>query len=101
MKVTLNNPDEWQEQYGIQQHPGYRGVFTTNQANGAIPNGTRIVKVAREPGDITPLDTKGLVHGSIYSEKAGYAYFVEWDHLPRTVILVVGKKIERDDVDGG
>ena len=35
----------------LRNHPGWLGAFTDDQAEGAIPNGTPIVKVKTEPGD--------------------------------------------------
>lgn len=71
----------------VTNHAGYLGAFTREQANGAIPNGTRIRKAWGESGDTTPVGTGGVVLGSLDArdavpldlrEKCGdFFYFVE------------------------
>lgn len=93
---------------GMRNHPGYFGAFTTRQAEGALPNGTRIRKSWSEPGDTTPVGTEGVVLGSLpcpnklpdkpdLPESGGFFYFVEWDNRPKTAIGMVARKIERVD----
>lgn len=77
----------------IKNHPGYFGAFTTAEASGAYPNGTRIQKVFTEEGDSTPLGVEGTVLGSIDSGELGIAYFVEWDNKPNIAVTVMAKKI--------
>ena len=62
-------------------------VYTKNQAEGALPNGTRIEKVNSEPGDGHQDGAAGTVIGSIgpveipdFTDR--YAYFVAWDEDP-------------------
>ena len=62
-------------------------VYTKNQAEGALPNGTRIEKVNSEPGDGHPDGAVGTVIGSIgpavipgFPDR--YVYFVVWDEAP-------------------
>jgi hypothetical protein len=94
---------------------GWHGVFTRQQAKGAIPNGSRIVKTASEKGDSTPYGALGTVLGSLgpFPPEAAaeakaelvakglepndvvYAYFVEWDALPRTAVGIMDWKIRR------
>jgi hypothetical protein len=81
-------------------HPGYAGVFTRDQAEGAIPNGTRIVKRNSAQSDSQPDGALGVVLGSIKSPAelhasrgVAYCYFVEWDALPRVAVGVVDRKI--------
>lgn len=93
---------------------GWVGVFTRRQSAGAIPNGTRIVKAEAEEGDSQPVGTLGTVLGSLgpFPPEAAaeakaklvakglpprdvtFAYFVEWDTLPRTAVGVMDWKIK-------
>ena len=101
---------------------GYAGVFTRHEAEGAIPNGTRIVKVAVDGDgseDAHPIGARGVVLGSlefppgavaeVRQELAAkgldvpdvtFAYFVEWEARPRVAVGVMDWKIARAD-DGG
>jgi hypothetical protein len=79
--------------FNIRLYPGYEGVFTRDEAPGAIPNGTRIVKVWSENDKETPVGTNGTVLGSISHPNVGLAYFIEWDSRPRQAVLNVEKKI--------
>jgi len=84
-------------EFNIKEHPGYNGVFTTNEADGAYPNGTRIVKSRSEEGDATPTGTKGTVLGSIRQEPIPFPmYFVEWDNRPKFAVAVIGLKIQQE-----
>jgi hypothetical protein len=76
------------------QHEGYIGYFTRDQAEGAIPNGSRVVKVWGEPGDGHPIGATATVLGSLGDPSfPEYGYFVEWDSHPRMAVFVRGKKI--------
>lgn len=80
----------------IKAHPGWHGSFTRNQAPGAYPNGTRIVKVETEHGDTNPVGAMGTVLGSLQHPRypeMGIGYFIEWDRTPRCAVLVVAWKI--------
>lgn len=83
----------------IENHPGWIGSFTREQAKGAIPNGTRIKKTASEEGDATRDGTPGTVLGSIRAPEdmgamgGAMAYFVEWDDKKRVAIGVMGWKV--------
>lgn len=93
--------------------PRYPGcIFTRNEAEGAIPNGTHIRKVNGEFGDGTPDGTIGVVVGSLSAAEisavereklppphrnADYAYFVEWRTNTQQVVGVIGTKIERSE----
>lgn len=84
----------------IDNHPGYIGAFTRDQAAGpdVIPNGARIVKVATEEKDMNPVGTKGTVLGSIRHAEVHNGrvfYFVEWDTAPRVAVGCIGWKIAR------
>ena len=80
---------------GIRHEAGWHGAFTRDQAPGAIPNGTSIVKTATEAGDVHPVGTKGTVIGSICDPKVDSRtlYFVEWASRPHAAVAVVDWKI--------
>lgn len=84
-----NNPQ-------LREEEGWIGVFTRAQAEGAIPNGTRVVKVLVEKGDTHPLGAKATVLGSaVVPEMPGrFGYFVEWDTHPRIAVFVAWMKIK-------
>ncbi|MCK1670337.1 hypothetical protein [Bradyrhizobium sp. 150] len=69
-------------------------VFTTDQAPGAIPNGTPIVKVFSEERDANPVGTTGVVLGSM-SDGERTGYFVEWQTMPGVPVFVAEFKIGR------
>jgi len=72
----------------IISRPGWIGLHTTDQAPGAYPNGTRIIKSRMGEGDSHKVGDKGTVIGSMYaaevpsSPQETYFYFVEWDDVP-------------------
>ena len=68
-------------------------MYTHEQAPGAIPKGTAIVKAV--VGDPVPAGTKGTVCGSI-SAAGAYAYFIEWETMKGVPVFVEGYKIKRD-----
>jgi hypothetical protein len=75
--------------------PGWTGIFTREQAEGAIANGRRVVKVKGEAGDAHPVGATATVLGSLsYPELGGIGYFVEWDSRPRVAVFVIAWKIE-------
>jgi len=76
-------------------YPGWRGVHTRAEAPGAMRNGTRVRKIAKEDGDSHPIGSLATVLGSLHLPERGYGYFVEWDASPRTAVLVVEAQIER------
>jgi hypothetical protein len=72
--------------------------YTTDQAEGAISNGTKVVKVRSEKGDTNPVGTTGVVIGSMGGQLHGkpiIGYFVFWDHAPGVPVFVADFKIER------
>lgn len=101
---------------GFTEEPGMLGAFTREQAPGAIPNGTRIVKHYAQTLDANPVGAQGVVLGSIMDDQLGllvgdllapalrqgnenakYMYFVEWDSAPGRAVVVLGAKIRRAD----
>jgi len=74
-------------------HPGYTGAFTRKEAEGALPNGARITKIAGAEEGGQPLGAEGAVLGSLYDPQMGYCYFVEWDAMPRVAVACVEWKI--------
>lgn len=86
----------------LQEEPGWLGVFTRQQAPGAIQNGTTIVKSAMGPGDGTPIGTRGTVLGSFSMEPfmPGFFYFVEWENKPRVAVGIRGRITPLDQWKG-
>jgi hypothetical protein len=83
----------------IRLYPGYVGLHTREQAPGAMPNGTRVVKVMFEKGDTHPIGSIGTVLGSLTADPnpvvpgVEHFYFIEWDDQPRLAVGVVNLKI--------
>lgn len=83
---------------GLHAEEGWTGVFTRSQAEGAWPNGTRVMKLLIEAGDMHSEGDTGTVLGSLTEVKGfGYGYFVEWDDMPRKAILTCDKRLRRLD----
>lgn len=84
---------------------GWRGMFTRHETVGAMPNGTRVTKVAIDNDkDAHAVGDKGVVLGSIDVSgveppegipHCDYYYFVEWDDMPMTAVGVMDFKIRR------
>jgi hypothetical protein len=51
-------------------------------------NGTRVYKIASEPGDKHRDGALATVLGSIHDPDLGYGYFVEWDDLPKQAVAI-------------
>lgn len=80
----------------LQNEPGWVGMFTREQAPGALPNGTVIEKATWEAGDAHPIGTRGVVLGSFFPpEHNTLFYFVEWRPKPHMAVGVTAKKIRR------
>lgn len=77
----------------LTSEPGWSGFFTRDTYPGAIPNGTRIVKVNSEPNDGNKNGTPGTILGSVGHPEVGTGYFIEWDSTPNTAVFVMAKKI--------
>jgi hypothetical protein len=80
----------------FQNEEGWSGAFTRNQVEGALRNGTRIVKDKSEPGDATLDGTPGVVLGSLTHDGV-ICYFIEWAHSPRVAIGCMGNKVREAD----
>jgi hypothetical protein len=70
-------------------------MFTREQAPDAIENGTRIVKVKKDPDDARDIGARGRVLGSIKVGDLPTGYFIEWDDQRRCAVFTVDWKIER------
>ena len=79
--------------YAVRPHKGWHGVFTTEEFDGAIPNGTRVVKCMWEPKDGHPMGAKARVLGSIGHPEVGIGYFVEFEEHPRVAVFIQAVKI--------
>lgn len=83
----------------FEERPGWAGFYMPGEAPGALPNGTRIRKVNSEPGDSSPDGALGTVQSSVENTTdqfpgCRFAYFVEWDHMPRAFVGIMATKIE-------
>lgn len=91
----------------VRPEPGWLGVFTREEAPGALGNGTPVAKVRSEPGDTFPDGTRGTVLGSIGPgpdeptptphgatiPPGAYLYFVEWEPRPRYAIAIASNRL--------
>jgi hypothetical protein len=80
----------------LKNEPGWTGAFTRQQAQGALANGTRVVKTSSEQGDAHPDGTRGTVLGSISEpavQNGATCYFIEWDPRPRTAVAAMAFKV--------
>jgi hypothetical protein len=95
-------PDNVAEKVGIGFHDGHEGLHTLQHAPGAMPNGTTIYKVIHIEGDMGPLNSKGVILGSMLlppevmekikapHDADPYFYFVEFEHSPRYAVAIRG-----------
>jgi hypothetical protein len=81
----------------FQYEPGYQGAFTRDQAEGAITNGSMVVKVKRETGDSHRIGDRATILGSIREPyKPGrIMYFIEWESEPHVAVACIGWKLEQ------
>jgi hypothetical protein len=75
------------------------------QAPGAIPNGSRVIKVWSEPGDLHAIGSTATVLGSHEIEIPEtnmkiIGYFVTWDNMVGALAFVMDKKIREVDNEG-
>lgn len=86
--------DDLMEATGMGEYPGYHGVHTQRQADGAIPNGTLVIKTNSQPNDTTPDGVEGKILGSMFHASVGYFYFVEWTTTQGYAVGCVGNKVK-------
>lgn len=73
----------------------YLGFYREGQAPGAIPNGTRVVKVRGRVDDAHPLGSRATVISSFGPTADNeYGYWVAWDDMPDIAVFVRGNKID-------
>jgi hypothetical protein len=96
MECRFQNMIEWKRnELGLN--------WTEEEAPGALPNGTKIVKVAADPDDMRPLGATGVVIGSLGPvnlpgwEHVKYGYFVRWDDAPEWPTAVMDFKVRAQD----
>ena len=75
-------------------------VFTTTQAEGALPNGARVVKVMTVKGDTHENGALATVLGSLLAPDGRFAYFVEWDDLPGLPVGICWNRITPVEAQG-
>lgn len=79
-------------------------IMFEGEAEGAIPNGARILKVASYSGDASDTGERGTVLSSmavpedmttdpVTGNPIKYVYFVEWDHTPGVPVFITDFKI--------
>lgn len=79
--------------------------YSTNEAEGAIPNGSLVEKVAGDPDDVHRLGSRATVVGSIDTKEVPefedeFCYFVEWEDTKGIPVFVSGHKIAPVDAEG-
>jgi len=72
--------------------PGWAGLFVRSEIEGALRNGTRVVKVTFDSKDAHPPGSLATVIGS-FGPPEMFGYFVEWDDTPRVAVFVEPRKI--------
>jgi hypothetical protein len=75
------------------EEPGWVGRFTRARIKGALPNGTRVVKVAADPGDAHVPGALATILGS-FGLPDQFGYFVEWDDAPKHAVFVMANKLK-------
>ena len=72
-------------------------AHTTDEAPGAMPNGTKVVKILTGRGDAHRNGDVAIVRGSIgpfENLAARYGYWVEWDDTPGVPVFIAGNRLE-------
>ena len=80
----------------LRYEPGWAGAFTRDTADGALPNGSLVVKTNSEQGDGEPDGTPGVVLGSVVHPElmdGQLCYFVEWAPRQRVAVATVADKL--------
>lgn len=72
--------------------------YIRDEAPGAWPNGTRVVKLVQEPTDAHAVGAEAVVLGSLgpasyMQHQSIYGYFVEWDDTPGIPCFVLSTRI--------
>lgn len=94
--IILELPTDVAAAFGIRSQPGWQGAFTRQHAPGTWRPGTRIKKIRKEEGDVTPIGAFGTVLGSVRPVSSSIAgYFIEWDGKPRVATFMVEWKIDK------
>jgi hypothetical protein len=75
-------------------------AFTTEHAEGALPNGTRVEKTRSKPGDTHTDGAKATVLGSMgpiefEGDARVFGYFVTWDELPGVPVFIAGTRVRK------
>lgn len=98
MKRNGNNlPTSWQQERIIRAKAKDAAMdrgFTRDQARGAIPNGSRVVKRRAQPGDDLRDGDLCTGVGSVGDRLDGFGYWVEPDRFPSTHLYVLGAQLE-------
>lgn len=73
-------------------------MYVEGEAEGAIPNGSRVVKVNAQEGDGSPNGTPGIVVSSISvppdmreEYNASFVYFIDWGERGIPVFTIENK----------
>lgn len=92
-------PQEIAELWVMSNPPGWTGTVMRHQEEGALPNGTRVVKTISDPEDAHEDGELGTVLGSIaVPETAPHLmYCVEWDSHPRTSVFTIDLHVRAAD----
>jgi hypothetical protein len=70
-------------------------ISHTGQAEGALPNGTRVRKINSKPDDTHRDGALATILGSLaVPESSHIGYFVEWDDLPGVPVAIADFRVE-------
>lgn len=74
------------------------GFYVTAQAEGAFPNGCRVIKKEKKEGDGHDVGARATVIGSMKAPEGGrskvtYFYFVVWDDMPSVAVGIADYRI--------
>ena len=93
--------EDWSK-IALSHEPGWSGVFTRHQAEGAYPNGSRVVKARLGRFDKHQIGDRATVLGSyalpnpvlILGMWHKIGYWVEWDDMPKRAVFITDAKIQ-------
>lgn len=95
--LAVDAPDELRMRFGLQEHPGYQGLFTRRQSPLALfGNGARVMKVAGGPVSMHAIGATATVLGSIDTVMEGVpvvGYFVAFDADPGRAVFISDFKL--------